>query len=293
MSSKLSERAMLARLSVSSWSGMALDQAVTEEVNESYKANKKSAGRYNKRLVDSKFLKGVNAAHSAARAVHKTLTLPWEDDGTRILTTAGYMNYTSKMKDCRIKAEGEVKQFILEMPDAIKEAKVRLGDMFDIEDYPSAAELREKFAFDVEITNLPEAGDFRAKLTDETTKNIIRDIERRVNKRLENAMSDVFVRIRDLVSKMSERLHDYAPAKGDTKAKGVIRESLVYNIYELAELLPSLNVTDDPRIIALQKELMTDLVEHSPEILRTDDKARKSTLTKADKILKKVEQYLK
>lgn len=290
---KLSERAMLARLSVSSYSGMHLDKIVTEEVNESYKANKKSAGRYNKRLIDSQFLKGVNSAHSNARAVHKTLTLPWEDDGTRILTTAGYMNYTAKMRECRLNVEDEVKQFIVQLPDAIKEAQQRLGTMFSVEDYPDAAELKTKFDFDVEITNLPEAADFRAKLGDDTTKGIIKDIERRVNKRLENAMDDVFNRVKDMVGKMTERLRDYTPAKGDAKAKGVIRDSLVYNINELAQLLPTLNVTNDPRITALQKELVTDLVEHSPEILRADSKVRQTTISKAEKILKKVEAYLK
>lgn len=290
--SVLSERAMLVTLHISSWSGMMLDREVTDEVNESYKADKE-AGRYNKRLVASQFLKGVSSAHSNARRVHKLLTLPWEDDGTRALATVGYMTYTKMMKDCRLKAEAEVKSFLQSPDEYVREAKGRLGKMFNADDFPSSDALKGKFGFDVEIKPMPDANDFRAKLSDDQTKAIVKDIERRSNQRLENAMNDVFKRVEEMVKRMSERLRDYVPAKDGKKADGVIRDSLVYNINELADLLPALNVTGDKRIADLQKQLKDELVEHSPEILRADAKIRAQTISKADKILKKVQSYVK
>ncbi len=291
--SKLSERALLASLHISSWSGMMIDREVTDAANEDFKAEK-DAGRYNKRLVAPKFMQGISSIHSNARRLHRLLTLPWEDDGTRVLATVGYMTYTSKMKESRLKAEAEVKAF-LETPDAyINDAKRRLGDMFNIDDYPSTDDLRAKFNFDIEIKGMPEAGDFRAKLSDESTKAIVKDIERRSNERLEKAMNDVFLRIQEMVSRMSERLRAYQPGYEDNKAVGVIRDSLVSNIYELAtEVLPALNVTSDARIDELRKQLLDELVEHSPEILRADAKVRALTISKADKILKKVQGYMK
>ncbi len=292
MSGLLSERAMLASLHISSWSGMQIDREVTDAVNEDFKADKK-AGRYNKRLVASQFLEGVTTAHSKARAAHKLLTLPWEDNGKRILATVGYMNYTSVMKDCRLKAEAAVKEFLADPKPYIEEAKVRLGDMFNPDDYPDAAELKEKFGFDVEVTNIPEANDFRAKVSDESMKAIIKDIERRSEQRLENAVKDVFVRVKDVVAVMSKRLKEYTPAKGDTKRNGIIRDSVVYNINEMAEMMHLLNITGDQRIDDLAKQLKAELVEHSPEILRADTKVRQDTIKKADAILKKVGVYLK
>lgn len=289
----LSERAMLVDLSISSWSGMQVDREVTDSVNADFKADLKKAGRYNKRLVDSQFLEGISSAHSKARAAHRLLTLPWEDDGTRVLATVGYVNYTTVMKDCKYKAEAAVKEFLANPNDYIAEAKVRLGDMFNIDDYPSTDDLKAKFGFDVEVKPMPDAKDFRAKLSDESVKAIIKDIERRSDQRLEAAMKDVFVRVTDVVGKMSERLREYAPGKDGKKASGIIRDSLVYNINELAELMPVLNVTGDPRIDELAKQLKADLIEHSPEILRADTKVRQETISKADRILKKVKTYLK
>ena len=288
----LSERAMLVTLRISSWSGMMLDREVTDEVNESHKAEK-AAGRYSKRLVATKFFNGISQAHRSARESHRLLTLPWEDDGTRILSTVGYVAYAKKMQECRHQAEKAVKEFLAE-PDAyISEAQQRLGSMFDPADYPDQATLATKFGFDTEIRNVPVAGDFRAELSEESTKAIIKDIEKRTNKRLKMAMNDAFGRVAEVVGKLSERLRNYVPPKDGNKAEGIIRDSLVYNIFELAtNILPVLNVTNDPRIEALQAQLVADLVEHSPEILRADAGVRAITLTKAEKLLKKVQSYM-
>lgn len=290
--SKLSERAMLASLHISSWSGMAIDREVTDATNEDFKAEK-DAGRYNKRLVATKFLSGISTAHSNARKAHQLLTLPWNDDGTRILASAGYILYTSKMKECRLKAETEYKAFLEDSAPYVRDAKIRLGDMFNVDDYPDMGTLKGKFGFEVEISNMPEATDFRARLSDDQTKAIVKDIERRTNDRLQHAMNDIFKRVEGVVGRMSARLRDYVPAADGKKADGVIRDSLVYNINELADALTILNVTDDPRITALQKQLKDELVEHSPEILRVDAKIRSQTISKADKLLKKVQSYMR
>jgi hypothetical protein len=292
MATGISERAMLSALHISTWSGMQIDRDVTDAVNADFKADKK-AGRYNKRLVDAQFLEGISSASSKARATHKLLTLPWEDDGTRVLANVGYINYTTQMRECRLKYEASVKEFLSDIQPAINEAKVRLGDMFNGDDYPSSDDLKGKFGFDVEIKPMPEGKDFRTKLSDEAVKAIVKDIERRSDQRLEAAMKDVFSRVHEAVSKMSERLRDYQPGKDGKKASGIIRDTLVYNINELADLMPALNITADPRIDELAAQLKAELVEHSPEILRADAKVRQVTISKADKILKKVKTYLK
>jgi hypothetical protein len=288
--SNLNERAMLVTLRISSWAGMMHDKEVTEDVNESYKAAKE-AGRYNKRLVASSFLKGVAQAHSKARKTHKVLTLPWEYDGTGILASAGYLNYVALMKDCRRQAETQVKQFLTMRDDYIKDGAVRLGKMFDAEDYPSNEEVEAKFGFDVEISAVPDAGDFRVALGDETVKAVVKGIEKRTNDRLQNAMDDVFRRIEELVKHMVDKLRAYEPKAGG-RQETIIRDSIVQNIFELTRVLPILNITNDPRITELEKRLTADLVA-SPVMLRTDAKLRATTISKADAILRKVQSYMK
>lgn len=288
---KLSERAMLANLKVGSWSGMLIDREVSEEVNESHSADVKSAGHYNKRIVHNKFLAHVNSKLSVARKTHQLLTLPWEDGGVRILSSSGYAQYAEQMRLHRLGINAAAKEFATGMQSYIDEARTRLGSMFNVADYPEEHDVKKRFYIDVEIKPVPESGDFRAKLGDETVKAIIKDIERRGDERMKKAVQDVYRRVSDVTSKMVERLREFDAPK-DGKVKKAFRDSLVYNIHEVANLLPVLNITNDPALVDLQQQLLTECGEHSPEVLRSDAKLRKQTADAAERIYRKAKQFI-
>lgn len=283
---ELAERAMLSTLHISSWSGMMHDREVTDSVHEDFKAAKE-AGRYNKRLVASEFFSDVRKAHNYARSLHRFLTLPWEDDGTRVLANNAYINYIAKMKAAKRDVEDAVKAFLKTPEPYVNEARTRLGKMFDAADYPDAGELKDKFKFDIEIKPLVRASDFRVKLSDDTTKVIIADIEKRTNERLEKAVKNIFTRVIENVGHMKDRLKEH------NNSGAIIRDTVVYNVNELADMMPSLNITGDPRIDELAQQLKAELVEHSPEILRKEVNTRKEVISKADKLLKKVQSFMK
>jgi len=279
---------MLSSLHLSAWSGQAVDRQVTEETAESHNADLKDSGRYSKQLVSKKALRKVLGKIAVTRQTHKLLTLPW-DDSARILSAQGYMHYTQQMRLHRLAVEAAAKEFAASFDKHIKEAKTRLGTMFNKADYPDAGEVAKRYVVDVEIKPIPDAGDFRTKLADNTLKAITKDIERRTQERIENAVKDVFERVVAVTGKMAERLNAYEDAEGQ---EGTFRDSLVYNVAQLADLLPSLNIADDKRLDDLAKQLKADLVQHSPEVLRSDAKVRKQTALKAEKLAKKVGQYL-
>ena len=289
---KLSDRAMLTHLHQGCWSGSKHDKQVTEDTATAHHADTKEAGRYSKQIIPRKYLGKLFSTMRVSRSTHRFLTLPWDDSGTRILTAQGYMHYAEQMRLHRLTVEAATKEFIKNYPDYINGAKVILGKMFNPEDYPQGGELTGKFYIDVEITQIPEAADFRTKLADNTVKAITKDIERRTNARIEAAVQDVFKRVVDVTGKMSAKLKEFDPGDATYKADGLFRDSLVYNVLELADLLPSLNITQDQRLDDLSKQLKDDLVAYSPEILRVDAKKRKETADKAAKLFKKVSQYL-
>lgn len=287
---KLSERAVLAGLHMGVWSGSSHDRDVTEEVSDTHGADLKDSGRYVKQLISRKALRHVSSNANLARRTHRLLTLPWNDDA-RILSTAGYAAYVEQMRLKRISFEASVTEFCSQLPDLIEEAKKRLGSMFDAEEYPTADQILKKFWIDVEISAVPEAGDFRAELSNASVNAIVKDIEKRTEQRLQQAVNDVFGRIADVTGKMVERLRLYKPGNGGP-AENTFRDSLVYNVKEMADLIPSLNITNDERLTALHQRLINDLAEHPPEVLRENDRLRESTADKAEAILKKVKSFM-
>ena len=80
----LSTRAMLCSLSISMWSARKHDPEVSEEIATRHGAQA-DAGRYHKVLLPKEALAEILKIVNEARQEHYFMTLPWGDDGYRVL----------------------------------------------------------------------------------------------------------------------------------------------------------------------------------------------------------------
>lgn len=288
---KLEERALLVKLTINQWSAKKTDKEVSLEVSLNKQA-RSDAGSFRKQLISKEALKKIGKVISAARQTHYTLTLPWNDDGSRIITTEGYKHYAKVMQDYRIAMQEAVDEFLGEYEAFVKQAKVDLGKLFNADDYPDIDEIRRKFDFDVEPTSIGVSSDFRAKVSNKEAAIIAKDIEERTNARLEQAMKDVYERIAKVTEKMSEKLSEYDPGDAATEASGWFKSTLVENVRDLADILPSLNVKGDPALDKIRDELIDNLCQYDADELRADEKARRRTAKKAKRIYDKVSAFI-
>ena len=104
MPSLLSQKAVLASLSISQWSARKPDKRATEEIHARNHADP-HAGRYNKLLIAKEGLQKVQHAAGEARTFHYAMTQPWLDDGARLLPSALFIDYANRIRD--LKAEFE------------------------------------------------------------------------------------------------------------------------------------------------------------------------------------------
>lgn len=286
----LNERAMLASLTIRGWSARKHDKRITNDVATREHASA-DAGRYNKRLMPKDALAFLTSAASAARAEHYKRTLPWSDEGARILSASGYFDYAKAVKAIRADYMSAADDFAARYPDYVKAAQRQLGNMFDPGDYPSPEAIRDKFAIELHVFPLPSADDFRANLPGDELAAIRADIEAQVRASLTAGQADVYRRVSEALTHMVTKLRAYQPATLDTKASGIFRDSLVDNVRELATLIPSLNVTGDAALDTLTAEL-TSLTAFPADTLRNSDAARTSTADNAQAILDKVTAFL-
>ena len=68
---------------------------------------------------------------SKIRAYHESVTLPWMDDGKRMLPAKLYLEYTQQMRGMRDNFNALVDEFYNNYPTLIKEARLKLGTMYD------------------------------------------------------------------------------------------------------------------------------------------------------------------
>lgn len=287
---KLTDRAMLVNLSISQWTASKNDKKVTREVAAKH-GNVENMGRFNKSLVAKDALETVKKLAGKARTEHYKRTLPWRDGGDRILSSAGYWEYSREMRSIMAEFNAAVDSFVSDYPNFVADAKVALNGLFDASDYPTASAIREKFALLFDIFPMPTSDDFRVNLGDTETARIKTELETQTNAMLNRAMSEVWGRMKDVIGKMSERLKAYT-VDGTGKAGNPFRDSLVGNITELLDILPSLNLTNDANVTAFAVEMRTHLTAYTPEQLRESEGTRKDVANRADEILSKMAAFV-
>jgi len=276
-------RAVLVKMSISQFNPKRQDGKTTAEVLAN-KGAKTQAGVWIKNLIDPKTLDVITSTAQAARTEHYRLSLPWADDGWRILPTSIYTKYQDSIRISHKKFDAETEKFLAQYPQYIEDAKAALNGMFNAADYPNVSELRNKFQMTVDVSPLPCGSDFRVTLGNDELAAIQADVDNRVKEATAQAARDLWNRLasplRNMVNKLSE-------------PEAIFRDSLIENLWDIIDLVPALNVTGDMNLAALAKDCKAKLGGLSAETLRKNQTARTQTAQAADELLKKLEGYIK
>lgn len=278
----LSSRAMLVSLSITAWTARKLDKRVTNKVLADNHAPA-DAGRFNKTLIADELLKKITQIDNECRAEHYRLTLPWSNDGARILPAKLFFDYREKMTAFRQQRETAVREFVDAYPELVRDARIRLNGLFNEADYPSAGRVAGRFTFNASYGPLPTGDDFRVNLSDDELGRIRNDIDRQTRSAMADGMRDAWQRLYDVVRHAAERLSD---------PDAIFRDTLIGNIRDICGLLPALNVTDDPQLETARQAVESALAGADPDTLRTNKPARQQTATAARAIADSIQQQL-
>jgi hypothetical protein len=286
----LEEKGMLVRLSIGQWTANRKDKTVTQEVATNHNSDA-DMGIYRKALVAKNGLKAVQSAAGDARTFHYTNTLPWNDNGDRILPAANFFIYRQEIDKLKKQFETAVQDIINNYDEMIADARIRLNGLFDSNDYPSKYELERKYYFTVDISPIPTSADFRLTLTNGEEEAIKEEIQNRLQTAAQKANLDAWKRLYETVARFGEVLPAFDPAAAG-KDRGTFRDSLVGNAVELCDLLTRLNITDDPELERMRKEVENKLTAYSAKELREDTNARKEVTKDAEAILAAMKPFI-
>ncbi len=296
----LSSRAMLCSLSIGVWSARKHDPEASQEIASLHGASS-DAGRYNKLLVPRRALEEIHKIINEARQEHYFMTLPWGDDGYRVLPAAAYMQHTEAMRRHLDRFTPAVDSLVHRFEDLVAQEKIRLGTLFNYADYPgievdgdelkllAADELRSKFSFETKVLPLPDEGDFRVSLGDEEKARIKRQITATVEASLQVASRELWQRLYEAVVHMAERLQAYKVT--DDGVEHPFRNSIVTNLMKLVDVLPKLNITRDFELDRLTEEVRASLLI-DPQALRESESVRTDTAKAAAAIAEQMAGYM-
>jgi len=279
---KVTSSIRLFEMSISVWTGRKQDKAASASAALAHGADKRLLNTSKSLLGDCAELDAVRKFASNARNFVYNSTTAWGDLGQRFLPMAVFPKFHNEVTGLQVEFERLVGEFLSVYEYSRAQAQAKLGALFNADEYPSVEVLRSKFKFVIAYPPVPEANIFD-QINDEAERYLASEYAKHYTERINDTLKEVWDRVYDALKHMSERL-DYQG--GGAKDKKIFRDSLLENIRELAAMLPSFNVTGDPRLSRLHMELDQVLLGVTPDALREDDGFRKDTKSKVDGILK-------
>jgi len=99
-------------------------------------------------------------------------------------------------------------QILDDYPQAVAQAQLQLGDMFNEEEYPSVETLKRKFKFNITFEAVPDVGDFRVDIGNQAASEMREQYKQVLESRINAVKQDLTERLLEPLQRMSRGL-DY------------------------------------------------------------------------------------
>jgi hypothetical protein len=268
---------VIVNMNIGVWTARKMDKKAAAQVDATNNTKVK-AGNYNKKLLPcAKALENLQSVASNIRLWHYENTLPWDDNGGRLLPMANFFDYKALLAGFQTQFNDACDAFYNEYSTLVSAAAFTLSGLFDANDYPHIDDIRRKNYFRVTFSPVPASGDFRVDIGEQGKRELGEELERVHQERLNGAMKDMWERLHECLQHMSDKLAG--------EEKQIFRDSLVTNAIELCGVLTKLNITNDPKLESARKELEKAMVGLNANDLRKDNALRLDTKARVDAIL--------
>lgn len=238
--------------------------------------NSKHAGKFMKKLMDdSRKFKDVHSKLNEAYLWHRNVTMPFLDNGMRMLNVEKLDEYMQKMASFKSDIQRLLLDLKPEWDNEIAKDMQRLGGLANPKDYPDFNEVEYRYKIDVKVLPVPEAGDFRFNVDKEITE----ELDRMKQQARIEGRQEVYGRVENVVS---------AAMSNCSKDKPRIHETLLTNMADLADIMKYLNIHDDAEMSVVACKLK-ELAESATTFnLRNDEVVRKNLARDCEDFLNKL-----
>lgn len=304
----IASAAMIGSLNISVWEARKLDRNTQAEVLANKGAKSRRAATVSKHLFsECPALEAIKTLRGEARVWFNNATLPWDDNGGRLITTAQYMRVIDQAGKYEQRFNHLIETFKNVYQTEISKQAFEMGALFDRSEYPPANEVQSKFRFGLSVSPVPLAGDFRVDVGNEAAAQLKAQYEKAMEQRVAGAVSDTWQRVKAQVEWVHERMtavleHDpdaveEIPTTDENgtvvrvdikkKRRPKLYDSMLEQGLELCQLLKDLNVTNDPRLEAARRDLEAALTRVDLDSLKESTELQRATKSAMQDILDK------
>jgi len=283
----LQKKAMIIHFSFKCDSGKIKDARIKETIAEKYGADQKLISDSKQAIAKQCTEKIMQNKNEFQTSLYK-YTLPHNHKGALILPTKFYQIIMELERKASTKHVELVNEYCNNYLDYIDQAKNQLNGLFNRADYKTVDKIRKKFGWNIDLTPYPVIDNFILDMAQSEVEEIKNNAQKNYTTMQEQATAGLWARIYSAVKALSEKMNEKRQVKGQDVTP-IFRDSIIGNIRELVELLPGLNILDDPALETARQELENNLAGIEPEVLRSSEFTRQETAKKAESILNNIQ----
>lgn len=285
----IKNKALTVRLTRKKLNRNKMDKDLSTMVQEMKNVTDKSSVRVNKSLFPKEATDKYQKVITEAAKYFYRVTTPWDDKGFRLLSVDIYKDFIKTMKGHTRAFREAVMDFIDGFENNIEAMRPVLGDAFSLADYSeyllstggvNREGLLEKFALEVEYGTVSDGDDLRATLTEKDREVISAHITEQNNKKFAKSQEHIITTLHEHILAIHERL---------SKSENIFRDTLIGNLEDLCDIIPKMNIANDPAIDQLAAEAKATLCKWDAATLREVPSIREDVADEADKMLKGME----
>ena len=262
----LAKSAMMVTLGAGMWLGSKVDKKLSTK-----------ARNVRLQLLPKAVFDPIVTAANNMRARYYAMTVPWKDNGDRVLTGHLYPRFIEDMGQLALVFDRVADQLCYRVYPPLRERiGFRAGGFIDEKVFPLPEDLRKRYYTSLTFLPITTAEDFKVDIPE--AAEIKARIRADTNLRLAQAQGDVIRRLHKVLSHFRDKM---------VEPKATFRDSTVENLDDFIDLLPGLNLLGDPGLERIGHRLRF-MRRHSAGELRRHPDARKAEADQASTILQEV-----
>ena len=243
------------------------------------KHNAKGGLRTQKMLYPKHMIAPIVAVEAEARGYLRSNAIEWGASGMYLLDTSRYMEVRQRLSEYELARSQEVTKFAQDWANVLTQAEKQQGDLFDPSLYPDVSSVVPQFTMSIFVAPMGDmAPDMFTDIEEELRARIREDVEVATAEAVAGAVAQPLARLLEAVLNLYDKT---------SRDKARIHDSIVDQVQEIAELMPSLNLLELPQLDAIAR-VCTGRLNVEGETLRGKDNEdnRKALAGDAEKLLK-------
>lgn len=285
------DTALLAKLSISTWSGLRTDKELLNQLKAQHGAHGDVGKVVKNQLAGADAeLKAARSAYGACRQRHYELTLRWSlsDRGPRLLPNLVFDKYLTEMGALKRRAEELRDVFLSAYPQLAAAGKANLGTMADAI-YPSVEEVGAAFHIAFDFEPIPDSATAFTGLSEGAMHKLQAVMVQRQKALWAGAQAEMWANVSTKVKHLVERLSAVDSAKEPSEVR--FFASSIDHVRDLLTLLPGWNCTGDTRVDHVVAELQAMLAGLDTKSVKDSAGVRSDAIKKGQSVMDQLQAW--